>query len=692
MKSIVVKSIIVVLLLSLPTTIALNPSLIFPTEKNNMVINIKTNQLDKTLFYALPANAQYNNIDIISHKFNKVKEEQPVTTFFPTTEQQPNISLSLPCTKNKPYYFDILKKGNIDVARIHIPSTYYSDDYKYTTTSFSLQINYQKKPKFFTTQKDKEKVGTIVENSDVLNTYQSQSEYYPETGPVYVIITNETLWGVYHHHYKDWVEDNLNLGGSGIVSIINISEILSNSLYWVNGTYGDATNETEGNPWMPDGKEITTHHNMFNDTQAQIRNYIRRCHGAYNTRYILLGGNKDILPPRMVCSYAYSTCPGCTGPSHDYSHASDMYYSCLHYSMNNNTNSYWMENDACGNPFDEIDWGYDLCVGRVPTNTVQETLQWINKTKNYTVGNNHGNYLSYGIVAAKNVDGDITDSSWLMVGDEFPTNISFVNNQNLTEEQFQNTKEYVNGNISNIDGIALILQSGHFGSFWPYYNEVLADNDATPNFYYSEGCEKADFGTDTTSHFEQLMSADGSIFGGIGNSASGWFVASTYYVEEMMNQMFNETTGNFTMSFCQAHNDAREIYGHDPDCVWGMIVKETNYFGDPAIQWVWNTTYTPEIANLQFTNISNHINNSFIYTNETIVFNWTKTSNTSKYNLQIAKDSDFTNMILNLTNVSAIDFPTYYIVAESNISFQLPDIYELEEYTTYYCRVREYAK
>ena len=43
----------------------------------------------------------------------------------------------------------------------------------------------------------------------------------------------------------------------------------------------------------------------------------------------------------------------------------------------------------------------------------------------------------------------------------------------------------------------------------------------------------------------------------------------------MFQEMFNETVGNNTYTFCQAHNDAREIFGHPEDSVFGMIVKET---------------------------------------------------------------------------------------------------------------------
>jgi len=617
MKNIVAKIITFAIFLALATT-----SLGFTMEKTNdsdldsLTLTFSSSDLDQTHFIDLPNINKYN-IDIVYHNYNKTPAQQPTTTFYTTDTNTQSIKYE-PCPATKPYTADLLKKGLNTKLRIYIPSTYYANDYKYTTTQLTLLVTYPKIQKLIKPTFDTQKVYT---NSDK---NQLPADYEPQTGPKYVIITNETYYSIFKNHYEDWVESNLNLVPA-IVEIYNVSDITTNSLFWVNGTYGDATNDSNGNPWIPDGKEITSHHPMFNDTQAQIRNFIRRCYGAYNTRYVLLAGNKNAVPPRMVCSYAYSTCPGCTGPKHDYSHASDMYYSCLHYCMNNNTNSYWMENQACDNTYDEIDWGYDLCVGRALFNTPTTAFNWINKTKAYVNGSNQGNYTTWNIVATKNDAGSITNQQWLEVGDEFPSNISFVNNQNITNSQWSLIDDFCNGD-QYTDGIHIIIHAGHGGTLYNPYQPANLDNANTPNFVYTEGCTTADFGTDTNSRMEAWMKDDGAVVAGISNSAFGWFVASTYYVEEMMNQMFNDTTGNHTMKFCQAHNDAREIIGHDPDCVWGMIVKETNYFGDPALEYKWTSEFEGgdgtkgnpyQISKIEHLyNIRNHLDKNFTLIND----------------------------------------------------------------------------
>jgi len=689
MKNIVVKTMIIISIVAIPTTLALNPHLIVSNETNHMIVEIQGADLDQTLFYLLPSTAQYNNIEVVIHNYNKVPAPTPKTKFYSTDSPYPEI-ISLECVKTKSIYYDVLEKGNFDVIRIYVPSVYYSDGYKHTTTSLTLHINYDYKPKSFTTQKDTENIGGLVENPGVLTTFETQTQNYQPESPdyEYVIVTNSSFWETINNEFKSWkISNDAKINN---IWIVNVSNITSDFTFDVNGSYGDATNDTGGNHWITDDEEVTSSYNLFNDTQAMIRNFLRYCYDVHNTRYVLLLGDRNYVPPRMVASYAAGTCPGCTDFHNDSSHASDMYYACLHNNMNNNTNSYFMENNLCGNDYDKIDWGYDLCVGRVPVTSCQDVYNWTNKTKAYINGNSQGNYLTYGMVPAKDNGGSVTNTTWLMFGDEFPANISFVNNQNLSSTQYENAKEYVNGNETGIDGITLILQSGHYNSFWSYYNSVLADNNDMPNFYYSEGCSEGAFG-EGQSHMDEVMIYDGAAFAGIANSAYGWFVASTYYVEEMMSQMFNATTGNFTMTFCKAHNDAREIYGHDVDCVWGMIVKETNFFGDPALEWTWNTTYSPQASDIEIVNISNMENGTTFYPNTTLVFNWSTVENTSYYQFQISNNSAFTDLVVNLSNVSFINYPTYLTEFESNMSFILPPANQLTDYKMYYCRVRAYA-
>ena len=604
------------------------------------------------------SNKIFDHIEVTEWDYTSVPSEKLINEFYPTTEDNDK-KYDAQIIYYDNYHYDILQKGKENILRIFVPPTFYQDNQKINTNSIKMRVYYKPIVPAFKT-----------------------SSYEPQWAPVdYLVITTETFWSTVNDNFKDWKKAN-DEKITEPIEIVNISTIVNTSYCWINGTYGDATNTSGGNPWIADGEEIHSHYDMFNDTQSKIRNYIRRFADHWQTKYVLLVGNKDVVPPRMICSYAWSG----SAWFNDYSHASDMYYSCLHKCMNNNTNSYWMENKCRDKEWDDIDWGYDLCVGRVLVNTVPQLNLWINKTKAYTLGQYQGNYLRNHICACKDSSNDISDQNWLAIGDEFVANQTFLNNQNISQAQWNILDNYVNGDETGWGGFQFIYHTGHGGTLYDPYRGSNCHNSNTPEFVYTEGCHTGDFGADTSSRMENWIHDNGCAFAGIANSAYGWFVASTYYGEEMFNQMFNETTGNFIRCFCQAHNDAREIVGHPPDSVFGMIVKETNFFGDPAMEHHWYQDEPPQIIN-----INGNGNRTTIY-NSTPTFKWTLALNTSEYWLQISTDSNFTNLAVNLTNVSEVTFPSYYSADATFAYFTLPTEYELGYSKTYYCRVRANEK
>jgi len=655
--------------------------------KNFITLNITKKQLNDTQFITLPTGATFSHIEIINWKHTTIPSTKPETKFFPTTELTDNTTQILNDLKysrmiyEEPFDYELLKKGKEQTIRFFVPTVSYSNDYKTETTSLQARIYYTQEPKGFTTS------------------FDPQSPDYE-----YVIITNETFWPTFNTNFKSWkISTDSKITG---VLITNVSDILAWGNYTVNDTYGDATNTTNGNSWISDGDEIHTHYSLFNDTQSQIRNYLRFCYNTYNTRYVLLGGNKNAVPPRMVASYAVGSCGSCTGWDNDTSHASDMYFACLHNNMNSNLNAYWMENDVCGTAYDDIDWGYDLLVGRVLGGSIEKINNWINKTKTYITDNTQ-NYLQKNIVACKGNTNSISNQSWTGwvtswgslgpgVGDEFSTNQSFVNNQNISQAQWQTMNLYVNGSVSTYDGIHLIYHTGHGGTLYSAdggtYRPYQVNNTDTPTFVYTEGCHSGDFGTDVNSRTERWMEFPECSHVLVSNSAYGWFVASTYYGELMMREMFNSTVANYTTSFCEAHFNAREQQGHANDCVWGMIFKETNFFGDPALEWNWYTTgFTPSSDSPIFISIDGEGNQTTINTS-TPTFIWNITENTIQYNLQISTDSTFTSLVLNLTDINEFTYPTYYSTDASNITFTIPPASALSSFGLYYCRVRSYME
>jgi len=656
------KIIIVLISILMLSSLVLSSEIIKPKDDKYFIVEFKESNLNKVQLIDL-GSKEIINVEVIDWNYERVAETKPQQVFYKTSEVPPaDLSLSKPVYES-PYDYEVLLKGKKKYLRMFVPAEYYETNTEKTTTSYlKAKVCYEESTPSFT----------------------PSVEYDPQMPYEYIIITNETFWDAFNEFaiWKVANDDKIN-----DIQIINVSYIAGLAGFGVNSTFGDGTNTTGGNHWIPDGKEVTSNWELFNDTQAKIRNAIRFYYDTYTTRYVLLGGDDDYVPARMACSYAVGSCGFCQNWSNDTSHASDMYYSCLHYNMNNNTNSYWMENDCCGTTWDEIDWGHDIHVGRVLASSIEEVLNWVNKTKAYVEGNNqaNGNYLDNFIVAGKDSGNSISNQTWTgwtgsyygpNIGDEFSSNISFVNNQNISQAQWSIMNQYVNGTISGYDGIQFIYHNGHGGTLYSVdggiFRPYQVNNTDTPTFVYTEGCNSGDFGTDNASRMERWMQFPECAFAGIANSAFGWFIASTYYGELFCQEMFNSSYGNFTQTFCEANELAKERYGHDADCVWGMIVKETNFFGDPALEYEWySPTYSPQSSSIQFISIDGGSNMTNIYT-LTPNFNWTSTENTSEYWLQIANDSAFTDLVKNITHICEAVYPSEYSIINNNISFTLP--------------------
>lgn len=93
----------------------------------------------------------------------------------------------------------------------------------------------------------------------------------------------------------------------------------------------------------------------------------------------------------------------------------------------------------------------------------------------------------------------------------------------------------------------------------------------------------------------------------------------------------------------------------------------------------------------EFISIDGGGNRTTVHT-ATPTFNWTVDTNTSQYWLQIATDSLFASLAVNLTDINEFNYPTYYDENFTRVSFTLPDENSLIADNTYYCKVGPYQK
>jgi hypothetical protein len=101
-----------------------------------------------------------------------------------------------------------------------------------------------------------------------------------------------------------------------------------------------------------------------NDNQAKIRNCVIDYWQNRGLKYLVLGGDAEIIPDRKC----YLTVEGTT----DYIPA-DMYYADLQYSWDSDHNGYY------GEMTDSVDLYHDVYVGRVPADNVNDVATFIKK-------------------------------------------------------------------------------------------------------------------------------------------------------------------------------------------------------------------------------------------------------------------------------------------------------------------------
>ena len=110
------------------------------------------------------------------------------------------------------------------------------------------------------------------------------------------------------------------------------------------------------------------------DDQERIRNFVRDAYSRWGTKWVLLGGDTDVLPAR----FGYTSFYGGTYI------ASDLYYQCLEGNWNKDGDYLFGEGYFSeSTPGDDADLMPDVFVGRAPCITADQAQLFVNKTLMY---------------------------------------------------------------------------------------------------------------------------------------------------------------------------------------------------------------------------------------------------------------------------------------------------------------------
>lgn len=329
------------------------------------------------------------------------------------------------------------------------------------------------------------------------------------------------------------------------------------------------------------------------DEQEKIRNFCRYAYNHYQAEYILLGGDgHDNGPNRVVPARGmWVEAEG----EIETNLKSDLYYSNLDGSFNENQNSRWGEIDD-GPDGADVDLISELYVGRACVLTPEELHNFVYKTIAYETDDytepwyTRGHFIGEFLWGNPNTwGGDYMDE----VKDGADTHgyetVGYPATWNCTT-QYQRDGFWWPSQLINLLNSNQLHLVNHLGHASPsmvmklYAQDVVNLTNTRYFFIYSQGCSAGSFAT-TDCMAELFTVTEHGAFGVVMNDKYGWGElgctdgSSQYFHREFMDAVFGEGL----VEAGRANADSKE------DNIWSVNYKsnrwclyETNLFGDPA--------------------------------------------------------------------------------------------------------------
>jgi len=327
-----------------------------------------------------------------------------------------------------------------------------------------------------------------------------------------------------------------------------------------------------------------------------VRNYIRNAYLNLGIKYVLIGGDADVIPARELWvsgydenTYYYET----TMPS-------DLYYACLDGTFNYDNDDKWGEpND--GENGKDVDLIAEVYVGRACVNNIQEAYNFVEKTISYM--NSNGSYLKKILLAGEYL-GDYGVASW---GGNYLDQL--INSSDadgyytagIPSTRFKIEKLYdrdwednywpAHEIIKRINsGVHIINHLGHSSADYnmrltPDSMDELKNDE--PCFIYSQGCYAGAFDYDDCMA-EYFTKSKYGAFAGVWNARYGFFWSySTDGDSQRYNRHFWDAVfGKEIYEIGRANQYSKEanlfIINRS---MMRWCYYETNLFGDPAVKF-----------------------------------------------------------------------------------------------------------
>ncbi|MBN1280584.1 MAG: hypothetical protein JXA00_02945 [Candidatus Thermoplasmatota archaeon] len=344
---------------------------------------------------------------------------------------------------------------------------------------------------------------------------------------------------------------------------------------------------------------IRTLTDVGGSTPEDIRDYLRTAYTTWGISYVLLGGDTEVVPEKMlwVLGMDENVTP------YETFMPADVYYACLDGTYNYDGDNKWGE-PTDGENGSDVDLIADVYVGRACASTLTEVEYFVNKTLTYLTvpdGDTYlgaatfaGEYLgdhgiaSYGSAMLNQLINGSNDNGFTTVG--IPASTYMIDT--LYDETYPGGSGWpaqeIIDRINN--GVHFINHNGHA---YYEYNMRMGTSDVTDLtntdqfcFVYSQGCMSGGFdqGDCIAEHF--TAKTNHGAFAGIWNARYGffWSYSTDGDSQRFHRQFWDAVFGENIRELGRANHDSKEdnLFLIQRSCIrW--CYYETNLFGDPAV-------------------------------------------------------------------------------------------------------------
>ena len=350
------------------------------------------------------------------------------------------------------------------------------------------------------------------------------------------------------------------------------------------------------------------------DDADKLRNYFKYEDAQDPFKYVLLGGDTNIIPYRGL--YGIVNAGGPTEKI-DYDIPADMYYACLNGTWDEDEDGIWGEAGNIGQP-EEADFLAEFYIARICFNSHIEIANFINKTIMYSetpVLDELQSALLVGELLCAPPFGTLTYGGWYMdelIGfcdTHYPTT-GIPTNWNISklyEEEFDWTFDDIKDSLSQ--GPNLLNHMGHSGvqRCMQIYNYQLTtgnitNNGVNHNFIngYTQGCYAGSFDNRTPNgnhpgdcFAEKITTMETGAVTFVANSRYGWYRrGSTNGPSQRFHRHWMDTFfGDNIFSIAAANQISKEKVIPWMSAVKRWCYYELNVFGDPAVELLTEPPY-----------------------------------------------------------------------------------------------------